>query len=640
MTDKIEYYRLVKYINDEIIKNLVKNNSKIDIKLFGGSSLKKDIFDPDQNFINIIGNLGKDFIDEIKELIISIKDIVNIDLIKYLLPIISIIYSYKKIKIIGKKKFKLVLIISILYIMFIIINNNVIDDSDDETLYKNIKQKVLSIWKKTINVFPQNNSEDENTALSFDSDDLNNNNNNNNNRRYRALSFSSDTDDSEDELNENNDNDNKRYRALSFASDDTEDEQDELNENNDNRRYRSLSFDYDTDDSEDEVEESKKNLGGGAMPSIIDVLIFTGIGSLYYFLQDYMIYAYKEFIKWYRNSDQTNISFFSMLKNILSGNFTSIDEEIADEFLFNESTGMIECNYNKKMNEIITNLTPNTCYLGSILMKVKHNKNTNKNIITYEINSVLVNSISYIESKPISTALIMSYLCAEKQRFIQKQPENYVYELTSDNNLKLYNKDTKQEIMSVSIAINQYINKEDDLAKKTMEKVCKDIFLINNNGLEDETCSKHFYSILGKSAILMLKNINNIVTTKKDIKDILINANPLIKYEILKNLNWKLKVNEYGKKNLISVEEWLKNINNKEFNIYLNSSDGIIKEILNGMIEDINTNSSFLDEKYKDTKENIINPNYNKIKKRLTLEQIKKLKLENLEENKKLYIGI
>ena len=616
MTDKIEYYRLVKYINDEIIKNLVKNNSKIDIKLFGGSSLKKDIYDPDQNFINIIGNLGKDFIDEIKELIISIKDIVNIDLIKYLLPIISIIYSYKKIKIIGKKKFKLVLIISILYIMFIIINNNKIDDSDDETLYKNIKQKVLSIWKKTINVFSQNN---EDSSLSFASEDEQDDlNENNDNRRYRALSFSSE--DEQDELNENNDS------------------EDELNENNDNRRYRALSFA--SDDSEDEVEESKKNLGGGAMPSIIDVLIFTGIGSLYYFLQDYMIYAYKEFIKWYRNSDQTNISFFSMLKNILSGNFTSIDEEIADEFLFNESTGMIECNYNKKMNEIITNLTPNTCYLGSILMKVKHNKNTNKNIITYEINSVLVNSISYIESKPVSTALIMSYLCTEKQRFIQKQPENYVYELTSDNNLKLYNKDTKQEIMSVSIAINQYINKEDDLAKKTMEKVCKEIFLINNNGLENETCSKHFYSILGKSAILMLKNINNIVTTKKEIKDILINANPLIKYEILKNLNWKLKVNEYGKKNLISVEEWLKNINNKEFNIYLNSSDGIIKEILNGMIEDINTNSSFLDEKYKDTKENIINPNYNKIKKRLTLEQIKKLKLENLEENKKLYIGI
>jgi hypothetical protein len=526
--------------------------------------------------------------------------------------------------------------------MFIIINNNVIDDSDDETLYKNIKQKVLSIWKKTINVFPQNNSEDENTALSFDSSDSNNlnNNNNNNNNNNKNNNNNNNNYNTEDEVDDADevDNNNRKYRALSFSSDDEQNSEDEVNDLNENRKYRLLSFA--SDDSEDEVEKSKNNLGGGAMPSIVDVLIFAGIGSLYFYLQDYMIYAYKEFIKWYRNSDQTNVSFFSMLKNILLGNFTSIDEEIVDEFLFNESTGMIECNYNKKINEIITNLTPNTCYLGSILMKVKHNKNTNKNIITYEINSVLVNSISYIESKPVSTALIMSYFCAEKQRFIQKQPENYVYELTSDNNLKLYNKDTKQEIMSVSIAIDQYINKEEDLAKKTMEKVCKDIFLINDNGLEDETCSKHFYSILGKSAILMLKNINNIVTTKKEIKDILINANPLIKYEILKNLNWKLTVNEYGKKNLISVEEWLKNINNKEFNIYLNSSDGIIKEILNGMIEDINTNSSFLDEKYKDTKENIINPNYNKIKKRLTSEQIKKLKLENLEENKKLYIGI
>ena len=192
--------------------------------------------------------------------------------------------------------------------------------------------------------------------------------------------------------------------------------------------------------------------------------------------------------------------------------------------------------------------------------------------------------------------------------------------------------------MKLTIAIYQYINKSEEIAKKTMETVCKDLFQINN-GLQDEKCSTHFYSILGKSAILMLKNLNNIITTKKEIKLTLINANPLIKYEILKNLNWKMNVNEHGKKNLISVDEWLQIINKSEYNNYLNSSDGLlIKEILNSMIEDININSSLLDEKYKEVI--IRNPNYNKNKKRLTSRQVENLKLQNLEENKKLYITI
>jgi hypothetical protein len=134
----------------------------------------------------------------------------------------------------------------------------------------------------------------------------------------------------------------------------------------------------------------------------------------------------------------------------------------------------------------------------------------------------------------------------------------------------------------------------------------------------------------------MLKNINQIAKTKTDIINVLTNANPAIKYEILKNLNWKIKIDDLSKpgskKYLISVEEWLKKVANQEFNNYLNSVDGLlIKNILNAMIDDINTNSSLLDEKYESSiKQIITNPNYNKKKRILKKEQIKMLQIENL----------
>jgi hypothetical protein len=163
----------------------------------------------------------------------------------------------------------------------------------------------------------------------------------------------------------------------------------------------------------------------------------------------------------------------------------------------------------------------------------------------------------------------------------------------------------------------------------------KNLFNLDT-GLENNTCAKHFYSILGRSGISMLKNINQIAKTKTDIINVLTNANPAIKYEILKNLNWKIKIDDLSKpgskKYLISVEEWLKKVANQEFNNYLNSVDGLlIKNILNAMIDDINTNSSLLDEKYESSiKQIITNPNYNKKKRILKKEQIKMLQIENL----------
>ena len=336
---------------------------------------------------------------------------------------------------------------------------------------------------------------------------------------------------------------------------------------------------------------------------------------------------YKNIIPNYTNDDDDNDnndednddkkSIFNKIVDVTSSvldlTSTIINDKIINSYYFDEATGMIECNYKTPFDKITTKLISKTetCYLGSIIMTTTHNINTKKNTIKYKVNSILVDSISFIESKPVLTALVMTYLCAEKERFrIKKNPQNYVYEITSDNNVKLYDKDTKEQIMSVSVAIDQFKNNSDNLAKKTIENVCKELFNVTD-GLQNEVCSKHFFSILGKSAISMLENMNQIVTTKTEIKNVLINANPLIKYEILKNLNWKMKIDDNGNKYLITIEEWLKR-GNSEFNIYLDSKNGlIIREIISSMIQDINTNTSLLNEKYKKI---ITSPNYNKKK--------------------------
>ena len=74
-----------------------------------------------------------------------------------------------------------------------------------------------------------------------------------------------------------------------------------------------------------------------------------------------------------------------------------------------------------------------------------------------------------------------------------------------------------------------------------------------------------------------------------------------------------MKKTEYGKKYLITVEDWLKKMNNLEFTKhleftkYLNSETGlIVKDIIKEMIEDINTNTSILEEKYTKIKDRLL----------------------------------
>ena len=494
MIDKIEYYRLRNYIQTEIINNKIKNNSKINGNLFGGSNINELLTGSNHN------KIVKDIINNSVNNSITSGPVNDDETNPYWFPITYIKEIYNKQEIIGKNSVKNIIIVLICYLIFLISSNTKITD------LSTIKEQVFDILKKYF---------------------------------------------------------------------------------------------------------TPKLNGGSQLKSYTSTIVkgAIGIGILYY-IADYIEAAFIEFTKWYNSPNKTVSSFFKMLSNILSN--SSIDSKIVDSYSFNEGTGMIECDYKQKFNTIITKLTHSNsdtekCNLGEIEMTTTHDIYTKKNTITYTVNSIVLDSITHIESKPVSTALVMTYICAKKELFtITKNPQDYIYEITSDNVVKLYEKNTQKEIISVSAAINQFKDNLEEIGENTMKHICKDIFQVEE-GLKNDNCSKHFFSILGGSGLSMLENIGEIAKTNIEIKKTLKNANPLIKYEIIKNLNWKMKVNN-NNKYLISLEDWLKIIKKPEFKKYLDSENGlIVKEIIIEMVNDINTNTSLLEKKYEKT---ITNPNY------------------------------
>lgn len=493
MLEKIEYYRLIDFINNKIIKEKI-NNRLVPFSMSGGTENQNLPFELEKIFLDSIENLVEiNFTQEVKNYQNMIQNLLSLKLFKFSLVFSIILTTYIFIEKINETIFISIITASLCYIMYIIItteNNNIDEILDSVTKY----------WNDFISLF-----------TSIRSNDI--------------------------------------------------------------------------------------QVGGSNIYIGIKNLLLRPITS-------YFKNAFNQFRLWFNNPDKNLNSFKYMLVNIITGNYPN------NVFKFNPSTGEIECSYNKEHR---LNLKFNNGLYGEITILTKYDEKSRINKILYTVNSLPLNTISYIESKKVSTALVLIYLSVEKEKFYIKQAENYVYEFTSDNNLKLYEKNTNKEIMSVSLAIYQFMSGNDDSGIKTMENVCKDLFKIEN-GLNNSVCSKHFYSILGKSALSMLKNINMIAIEKTEIKNILINSNPAIKYEILKNLNWKMKINENGRKYLITIDEWLNTINNEEYNKYLNSPDNyLIKEIITKMIDDINNNSSLLEEKYNQAISNtIVNPNYNK----------------------------
>ena len=349
-------------------------------------------------------------------------------------------------------------------------------------------------------------------------------------------------------------------------------------------------------------------------PTIIDIIIkktmellnislymATGIVGLFLFINAIGgISALQDFItKASKTNPTTNLSELEAL--VRSGQSYSLE---AAQFKFNPSTGKITTVYRPSRTNYILISYGSHFDINGIYMVIDTNGN-----ITYEVGqNIKLDSLSYIENKPIETALVLAYLTKDKHfskltnKKLTKESSDYVFNFEDDGSLILSkkNKDGKLvEIESISMAIREEMQNSLK-AQQTKEIVCKEIF-----GSDNKTCSKHFISILGRAGLNMLQNIGDAVITKASIINNLNNAKVNIKYEILKNLNWKMKnVNE--KKVLVSVNEWIKILEEdnkdlgKQYKEYLNKNT-LVKDLLESMVDHINNNSRLLEEKYKET---------------------------------------
>ena len=352
-----------------------------------------------------------------------------------------------------------------------------------------------------------------------------------------------------------------------------------------------------------------------------------------------------KFIKENLINDKINSTYKE--QKTLTGFFGVSSKEKGEVFSFNSSTGSIDC-YDKSLTLDIVLTSSKHFGVSEVKISIVNG------VVSFKVNNnINLDSVSYIENKPVQTALVMAFLVNDKHysrlrtnnSVATRESENYVFNFEDDGSLKLSIKQsngTLQEVESVSMAIRQQLSDNDNESKKTIETVCKKMFGVDN-GLTDPTCAKHFYSILGRSVLLMIKNMGESIVKTSDLVEKLKNSDVNIKYEILKNLNWKIKISN-GKKEMVDVDQWLERLSedNRDsvkqqvntYKDYLNSKYPQVKEILNYMVNDINNNSRLLDEKYKEAvqqKSETITK-----KKRLTLAQIANIRAQNITENNAL----
>lgn len=287
-------------------------------------------------------------------------------------------------------------------------------------------------------------------------------------------------------------------------------------------------------------------------------------------------------------------------------------------YYFNASTGLIDLiGFTNKI--VVLN---SSSYFGKkgIVMEITGSK------ITYKINGEVTDSISYINAKPVHTALVLTYMTSNIKNKVQtseKSDSKYLYSIENDK-IRLFEKNSDgsqgNEIQSVQMAIRNELEGNYQAARDARNKVCEKLFGVNES---NPLCAKHFYTILGKSGLGMLHNLAE--PTKKDhIYSALINAEPNIKYEILKNLGWKMKVLRNDKQ-IVDVDEWLETLGQdlrSEYEKYFKNYSHV-KIILNKMIQDLNNNTKILDQKYNQL---VNTPKPLVRKKRLTSAQIAMLR--------------
>jgi len=263
-------------------------------------------------------------------------------------------------------------------------------------------------------------------------------------------------------------------------------------------------------------------------------------------------------------------------------------------YYFDKSSGKIIYNGESNFKEIRTLISINdNFHIKSIEMITNKDKS-----IHYLINNsnTKIDSISQIEGNPVHTALVFAYM-ANKHKIVINEAKKYVYKIDDDGSVKIYlrndNKEICNELPTITRAINLQKDNDEKQGVEYIKKTCKEIFGYDE-GLSKESCAKHFYSILGRSAINMIQNLEKEIEKKPDIYNLLLLANPGIQYEILKNLDWKSKKNSENNLELINVEEWLTIKNDLEYKKYLNDKPKI-KELLSQMILRVNLERGLLE---------------------------------------------
>ena len=384
---------------------------------------------------------------------------------------------------------------------------------------------------------------------------------------------------------------------------------------------------------------SSSNLGGGSMALAVTVL-----GSIAVILG--LVKTSTLIYEWWTagNTSKNNANFEQMIKQKLQLG-SSYSRESAG-FYFDTNSGELKFSGNKTLNEIT--LTSSKHFgVTEIKMKVNAGK------VSFKVNGIELDSISYIQNRPVQTALVMAYLVKDKHfsRLTSSsasgpvgESTDYKFNFEEDGTLRLTKKQADgsfKEVESVSMAIRQQMSGDEASASKTMVETCKKMFGVSD-GLKNTNCAKHFYSILGKSAISMLKNMGEVAAKSTTISEALKDSDVNIKYEILKNLDWKMKISN-GKKEMVDVDQWLYRLSEdsrqsiqqlaQEYKLYLNAQGAQVKEILNHMVNHINTNSRLLDEKYKEAIQQQPQNVVKKRRNRLTAAQVANLRAQNINEN-------
>lgn len=372
------------------------------------------------------------------------------------------------------------------------------------------------------------------------------------------------------------------------------------------------------------------NFKGGSVSNNNNLLSYIN-NIVFIFLQDSGILSVINNIKEFINSSLNNQNYNEELiidPTLKDKMINIINKNIKGEYnsyYFDELSGKIiyfgETNFKKITTILSVNSNSNIKKVTMITEKDKS--------IHYLINDntkIDTDTITLIEGKPIHTGLVFAYI-SQKINYKKELVENkFVYYYDDNGNIKIHLKNVDgsagKEISTFTRAVTSQKDNKELEALEYIQESCKEIFDVDN-GLSNNVCAKHFYSILGKAGLSMIKNLKSEIDKKSKIEDLLLSANTGIQYELLKNLNWKINKKSNILK-LVDVDQWLeinKNLNSN-YKEYLDEHKNI-KNLLNNIVNKINSEPLVIYNKLNNNSDN--NTNVLK-KKRLNKKQIQNLK--------------